>query len=644
MSGKKKSGPVKNWKLAGEPVFISALPPEEERVLKSVAALFTPLSPRNSFIRTGESMTRAIEPMLRQHFPQYPAKDIAEALSIAVLIPVRFDEGVIDEDHLLLGAAIWLLDYLQAYVEEDFYSLLPVEPDDELAVTLPIIDDLSHTRGSVLRVMTVLRHRNDSCSKEYRRLLSVIRKPDAEKLRGAFLEKLLDYFGRYMEVRVRVKTSSEAKPSSTGALHSVLAKPMPADLDIYGTQTTMPLPSLAPDSPFMHSFDEKWPEIEFLMETPRLLGTTPDCMRKTFRSKRMIDLLSGFHVANPYELCTAYLLLEKENDVLVNLNTLTVAIKIAALQHLPWGYGEPKQWAYLCEEGESDYTLRYPYHPVAEDDEDAETLPISFANLSSQLSEAQLFYLATCIPLPRGKVPSRRLTQWFVEQGIDEIRAREFSFAAMVLSCQDDLHWEEQYEPHEYSDAEDAGQDVPEDAEAGSPAIDASQLAEQARQLKELRRALHDAERNMRALQEKLRESEKRSAQDRDELHQLRDALFRIKADEAPEDDFSGTSISLPFRVERRVLIFGGHDTWLKAIRPMLPGARFFEKESLPDLNAIRNADSLWIQTNAMSHEFYYRVLGVARKHEIPVRYFAFASARKCAIQVAEDESSGFEV
>ena len=58
----------------------------------------------------------------------------------------------------------------------------------------------------------------------------------------------------------------------------------------------------------------------------------------------------------------------------------------------------------------------------------------------------------------------------------------------------------------------------------------------------------------------------------------------------------------------------------------------------LPDLNAIRGADVVWLQVNVMSHKYYYRIVDAARKNGIPVRYFGSASAQKCAVQLALDE------
>ena len=125
---------------------------------------------------------------------------------------------------------------------------------------------------------------------------------------------------------------------------------------------------------------------------------------------------------------------------------------------------------------------------------------------------------------------------------------------------------------------------------------------------------------------------------ERMELSQLREVLYRLKSSEEQPEQLPDTTIELPWQVTRRVLIFGGHETWLKAIRPLLPGARFFEPDSLPDLGVLKSADAVWIQSNALSHKFFYRVIHSARKENIPVRYFGYASARKCAEQLVMDE------
>ena len=121
-------------------------------------------------------------------------------------------------------------------------------------------------------------------------------------------------------------------------------------------------------------------------------------------------------------------------------------------------------------------------------------------------------------------------------------------------------------------------------------------------------------------------------------MTQLRDTLYQLRAGEDESDPDSSPLVELPWQVRRRVVVFGGHDSWRKAVKPLLPGARFYDREVLPDLNTIRGADAVWLQVNALSHKYYYRIIDAARKNDIPVRYFGSASAKKCAVQLALDE------
>ena len=94
--------------------------------------------------------------------------------------------------------------------------------------------------------------------------------------------------------------------------------------------------------------------------------------------------------------------------------------------------------------------------------------------------------------------------------------------------------------------------------------------------------------------------------------------------------------VSFPYSAKGRYVVFGGHDSWLKVIRPMLTGnIRFMDREVF-NTSVIRNADVIWIQPNALSHSQYYRIVDAARQDRKPVRYFTYASAAKGAVQLME--------
>lgn len=86
--------------------------------------------------------------------------------------------------------------------------------------------------------------------------------------------------------------------------------------------------------------------------------------------------------------------------------------------------------------------------------------------------------------------------------------------------------------------------------------------------------------------------------------------------------------------VRKRVVICGGHPSWLTAMRKMVDGnIKYIESERF-DVSVLRNADMVLCQNNAISHKAFYRVVNECRRRDIPLRYFASASATKCVEQM----------
>lgn len=638
MGNKKKTSRSKTWKLAGELIYSSALSPGEERLFADIFFWNEMFSIDNdsplfevpaSLMKVRESAARAcLEYFCRHYTERYRRETVIEALATAVSLPTTLTEGMPDVSSFLLGAAFWILDYAaNQELEDELNALLPNEPDDEIIFRVPTVDDFTHSWSDILRLMSVLHGRKGKHRKAFRSILSLIDKETAALLRSSFKDILLDYFGRLLEVCARVK-----KPAATARSappFALVSKPTFGDLlDL-------------PESPL--SFKEDSPDVLFLMQTMILVGAPMEELQSELQSRKSAELLAGFTVRDPYMTCAAYLLLEKEDDVLTALNMLTGAVVACADRHLPWGLGVPLSYGYPFEDGTPDYTLRYPFGAPAGDEGSNDDLPSLEIDGGQRLSEAQLFYLATGYALPRDVVPSQRLTVWFVEQGLAGDRARELTWGAMISSYLDDWRdrgfWDRDFSWDVPDDEDEPAAEAEPEAVREAQPTNTSEVEELERRLKGMRRALHDTERAARQFQDRLLETERQARCDHDELVQLRDTLFRIRSGEETEDT-DEVSVELPCQIRRRVLSFGGHDTWRKAIKPLLPGVRFVDRETLPDISALKLADVIWIQPNAISHKFYYRIIDTARKNGIPVRYFGFASARKCAEQLAADELS----
>ncbi|MCI8537428.1 MAG: hypothetical protein HFF18_02040 [Oscillospiraceae bacterium] len=628
MGKKEKTQSKKQWKLAGEPVYPS-LNREEDNIVKESfqiygASLFKELLRRNelnvpvSVAKTRENAVKASAGYFCGRFEaKYGRKLVIHALARAGSLPTMRAEHFSYFPSFLLGAALWLLDYVKKNCEEEaLFSQLPQEPDEDLDDMIPDINDFSHTRREILRVTTVLYGRNKAYRKECRTILKLIDKETASALKMEFRDKLLDYFELVLNVFYRAQPAGE--PESL----------LPS------------LPLFGQDEP-EYTMEEQFPGEYFLLSAPKLMGRSVEIIQDEFHSRKTANLLAGFTVDNPYRLCAAYLLLERDSDVLASLNVLTSAVVSAAEKHLPWAVDTLPGEFPAAETGFPDHQLKYPYYGPAYDMETDEEIMVEGERI---ISEPQLFYLATGCLLPRDRKPSGELIDWLVRQNMPEDWAKAFAWGAMVASC---------VEPEDDSldfgaldgllagwmdDMETALDFVEEDSSDEEAVEDyAAQAAELSRQLKEARRAAHDAEQAARKLQEQARKLEAQAERDRAELIQLRDTVYQMTQGAEAEEALS-PEVVLPWQVQRRTVICGGHDTWSKAIRPLLPGARFYDREMLPEVDAIKGADVVWIQANALSHKYYYRIIDAAKKGGADIRYFRYASAKKCAEQLAEDE------
>ena len=152
-----------------------------------------------------------------------------------------------------------------------------------------------------------------------------------------------------------------------------------------------------------------------------------------------------------------------------------------------------------------------------------------------------------------------------------------------------------------------------------------------------LRQTVYEADRELREARKASEIQAQKAELDRQELADLRELVFHLQEDvyDAEAED---TGITFPYHNFQRIVVFGGHDSWTREIKPRLPDVRFVDKDMVPNAELIRRAEIVWIQANAISHAYYYKILDETRKHSIPVRYFSYASALKCAEQLAEQD------
>ena len=156
-------------------------------------------------------------------------------------------------------------------------------------------------------------------------------------------------------------------------------------------------------------------------------------------------------------------------------------------------------------------------------------------------------------------------------------------------------------------------------------------------EVKRLKEASYEAGREVQEERIRYESLAQKAANDAQELYDLRELMFNQQNDLYDAQE-TAVDISFPYHTSRRIIVFGGHDSWCKEMKPKFPDIRFIDREMLPNPDMIRRADEIWIQTNALSHKHFYRIIDEVRKYNIPLRYFAYSGVSKCAEQFVRED------
>lgn len=336
-------------------------------------------------------------------------------------------------------------------------------------------------------------------------------------------------------------------------------------------------------------------------------------------------------IKNPYELCAGIVLLcsptameklykdvkganlEKDLDLPWLMGAFCgVAMDITA--QLPWG---------IREYDEDEVEFHRPRKPLAHPDWYARSYQ---QGDDYSRSLAQILYETTGAILPRDMNEfddAHKILSGYGIRGKTEVYMTELMTVV----------YNQQYKTHFFpAGLFDDKSDAAEDAEA---------LREQVKKLREqLKKVTDDAhtlDRRARKAEQALQQEKAQIKEDRQELAALREVLFKR---ENPDNSEENVSVTFPYEVKRRVVVYGGHDSWLKSMKEYLTGdIRYIDRDqAIIDRNVIRNAETVWMQTNSLSHRQFYAIIDEVRKCGVPVRYFLYASAKKCAEQIALDE------
>lgn len=116
------------------------------------------------------------------------------------------------------------------------------------------------------------------------------------------------------------------------------------------------------------------------------------------------------------------------------------------------------------------------------------------------------------------------------------------------------------------------------------------------------------------------------------ELADLRELVFMQQSNESVETE-AKEEIKFPVETSGRIVSFGGHPSWINEMKKLLPNVTFYSPDVVPNKDAIKNADQVWVQTQCISHSAFYRIES-ALGEKTQMRFFPNQNVRNCAEKI----------
>ena len=548
----------------------------------------------------------------------------------------------LDEDcDLRLGAALWILDRLQIHgrltelmdvledvKDPDEWFLPPdfIHPSYGDSLVRAMVSAMTARYGRRAMVTNGENERGKEPGETWRKILALLPEEETEDACRTFADKLWEVLERKMR-------SLAAFDKEMGPLIHQLDAPV------------APLAMAAEDRE--GEMEERLEELESSRQSlkvgfERVLRMDRKAVMKMTGSREAAKAVSGFRVEDPFALCFALIaLLDRGEDLPWLMGSGTILMDYVR-RMLPW-FEDKEDWD--DEEWEDWYIGKTFNWNSWVDRGRVPDAPDYYHTLHGGRNLAQIIYDLSGGVVPTGIHPFEREREQLILEGMEEGMAGKITGMAEIFflsAFQADQHgWSEDsfFSPLK---APEAGE------EAGEPEAEAEES-----EAEMLRKELTAARRQIRSLKKALSETDREAARARAgyekeladlrrehrELADLRGLVFNRDREIPEETGETGPDISYPYETRKRTVVFGGHDTFLKAIRPLLPDVRFVDRTNLnysPEI--VRNAEVVWIQTNSISHSQYGGLIRICRMQGIQVRYFAYASAEKCAAQLVLED------
>lgn len=640
----------------------------------------------------GERRTRALLAFYDRaeaEFGRLSKHPVIEALVDAEIRPLRTYNDVNSNNDLTIGAALWILETMRK--TERFLEMTKILPDLTGDPPLYLPMDFSHpcfSNDLIEAVMYVLMHKHvdgmgmdtelasaeaaigEKPEQTFAELMDMLPEEKVNRACERFKELQWNLLSRYIRCddwltqeidRMGQRINSTISAPFAGPL----ANPMMSEL--------------GSDEKMRQLAEEGEKSLRLKSSFPRRFSDFIQMERKQIiretGSRVMADELSGFTIEDPYEICFAiYYLIESRDDAPWLMSSGSLLCD-AAVRMLPWFLADGD----LDEDNDDwdsldswDDALTYDVNGWLDDDPPEEE--VDFYHTKHQgRTLAQIVYELSRGVVPVGQHPFEKNRLELIEEGMDDRVARKVidmaemfflrDFQADTYKAFEPFSWEKDEEAadEEAAQAQEKttrdvglmptpggywgrtfGIEAPEEKATEvvreAPKEAGSEELEKAKQeIKALRDALYKERREASDERAKYEHELKALRMEHRELADLRTLVFNQENERQERLERTERKINYPYSTRKRTVIFGGHDTFLKAIKPMLPTVRFVDANNLvfnPEI--IRNAEVVWIQNNCISHSQYWAIVKNCKLAGIQMRYFGYASAEKCAEQVVE--------
>ena len=634
-----------------------------------------------AFKRRKQAVRKMMEVADERFSAKYPEMCVADEFINLCLPGVALTfNGLNERFYIEMAAAIWILDYLKNNGKyEEAKQLFPKTRKKLDQIYLPNISDALHSDDAIKSVIYIIQNRNRGMigfdeeksfmdeadtrlknspesvnlndRKNFDALISLIDTNDISNLEKQFEQYIWDFIDnvfsivhryrhREQQAKKKIYRHLKSQINSVESTSRQFFSPLMVNFDTEGEFDF--LSGMRESAMQMKEADDELGECEAKADSLyRLILLLPGLIKDKLDDTlddEIIAQLKPIEILQPFEMCFAFLsLLDNNSDIVWTYNAAYV-IMFVVCHELPWGESEcvDRDWNTGVDRGKefiemnSEKSFDDPIKK-AEDQLFKRKYPSPFNEEeypegAEYFSLAQLAFTVSGIIPPRYNAILSHERQMLLKENIPADKVNlllEYLSLAYSLTQRDS----------DYRVLDDEI-DIEEPVEVTENNVSDAQEKQLKSEIKRLNNLVHQLDKQNKVQAERLSQYERELKETNAELAELRSMVH--PASEIQEKE--KLKVQFPYTAKSRSVIIGGHETWAKAIKPLLKNVRFIDLHEQPNARLIANSEVVWIQSNAIAHKHYYKVMDIVRKYKIKVCYFQFASAEKCAEQFAMED------